>query len=773
MGAVLEGVKVIDLSWGIAGPLVTMGLSDYGAEVIKVEPPGGDPFRRNPAYVVWNRGKKSVILDLKSKDGQEAFQKLVGVADVMVESYRPGVTARLGIDYPRLHRDNPGLVYCSITGYGRHAVSKDRPAYDILVQARSGMQNEQPGHRDGPIFLRLPLPSLAAAYLAQCGIASALHAREVTGKGQWVETSLMQGVLAFTTMIWNWVERPPPGFYDILSKESPANLYQCADGLWVHCMGGFDLIIAKGLGDERAKEVAVQGMGTAQQRLRTHQTAIEAFKQMPRHEWLRFLSLNDVSVQAVRPTSEAFEDAQVLHNGMIVEVEDPKLGTLKQVGPPWRLELNPAAVQGPSPEPGQHAQEILNALDGDRRPPGRAVKPKGELDYALGDVTVLDFGAHLAGPFGPMVLGELGARVIKIEAVTGEPMRPVHQPFIGCQRGKECIAIDLKRPEGQEIAHRLAARADVVAQNLRVGVAERLGIGYSTLKKINPRLIYCHTNGYGITGPRAGWPGLDQLFQAMCGAEYEAGPVHQGNPPIWYRFGMCDTGNAFQSAIAMIQGLYHRDRSGRGQLVTTNLLNCGMYYNSDYFEGGPEGLRRPALDKAQTGLGPLYRLYRTARGWLAVAAVAEEHWRALCSAIGRPEVAADARFADATARQRNAADLASVLEEVFAQRNAGHWYATLDAAGVPCEVSDEDRGQRMYRDPEALDAGWFVSYEHPEFGRMHQFGPLVELSETPGKTGGPPPLLGQHTRAIMAELGYSDEETARLKDEGVITWPEA
>ena len=771
MPPVLEGLKVIDLSWGVAGPLITMGLSDYGAEVVKVEPPGGDPFRRNPAYVVWNRGKKSVILDLKSKDGQEAFHKLVAGADILVESFRPGVTARLGIDYPKLHADHPQLIYCSVTGYGRHAVSKDRPAYDILVQARSGMQNEQPGNRDGPIFLYLPLPSHAAAYLAQCGITSALHARELTGKGQWVETSLMQGVLAFTTMIWNWVERPPPAFYDILSKEAPSGLYECGDGQWVHCMGGYHLVIAKALGEERAKAVLSEmGVLTLESRRRLHVATVEAFKKLPREEWLQFLSQNDVSAQAVRHTSEAFQDAQVLHNGMIVEVDDPRLGKLRQVAPPWRLELNPERVQGPAPEPGQHTEAVLKALDGAKPLPKRRARGGAKPRHALSGVTVLDFGQHLAGPYGPMILSELGARVIKIEPINGDAMRPVHQPFIGCQRGKECIAIDLKQPEGQEIAHRLVAKADIVAQNMRVGVADRLGIDYATLKKINPKLIYCHTNGYGVTGPRAGWPGLDQLFQAMCGAEYEGGAVRHGNPPIWYRFGMCDTGNAFQSAIAMLQALYHRDQTGQGQFVTTSLLNCGMYYNSDYFEGGPEGLGRPALDKGQTGLGPLYRLYETAKGWLAVAAVEERHWLALCRAIGKPELAEDARFADPSARQRNADALASILEETFSRGKATHWFATLDAAGVPCELSDEERGQRMYQDPEALANGWFVSYEHAEFGKMHQFGPLVELSETPGKTGGPPPLLGEHTRAIMAELGYAEEETARLKDAGVITW---
>ncbi|MBI3744263.1 MAG: CoA transferase, partial [Chloroflexi bacterium] len=325
---------------------------------------------------------------------------------------------------------------------------------------------------------------------------------------------------------------------------------------------------------------------------------------------------------------------------------------------------------------------------------------------------------------------------------------------------------------GQAVAHRLIAKADIVCQNLRVGTADRIGFDYETVRRINPRVIYCHTNGYGITGPRAKWPGLDQLFQAMCGVEYEGGGVQHGNTPIWYRFGMCDTGNAMQSVVAVLQALYHRDKSGEGQFVTTNLLNCGLLYNSDYFEAERlEGPSRPEIDKAQTGLSPLYRLYQTQRGWLAIAVVTDAHWRALCRAIGKADLASDTRFASHESRNANRDSLASILEGLFSQRRAEHWFAILDASGVPCEISDEQRGQRIFADTEALEAGWFGSQEHPGWGRIHQHGQLIDLSDTPGQLGGPPPLVGQHTKAIMAELGYSEAEMQALKAKGAVTWP--
>ena len=177
-GMPLEDLTVLDLSWGTAGAVTTMLLADRGAAVVKVEPPGGDPFRATPGYAVWNRGKRSVVLDLGEPGDLASFREVAETADVVVESFSPGTTSRLGIDEPTLRFSrNPGLVYCSITGYGRTSAYRDRPGYDGLVQAHLGLQNEQPGLRDGPVFLHTPLPSFGAALLASAGIRAALVAR--------------------------------------------------------------------------------------------------------------------------------------------------------------------------------------------------------------------------------------------------------------------------------------------------------------------------------------------------------------------------------------------------------------------------------------------------------------------------------------------------------------------------------------------------------------------------------------------------------------------
>ncbi len=372
MAGVLEGVRVLDLARGLAGSLAGAYLSDQGAEVIKVEPPGGDPTRTLSASRVWNRGKKSLILDLKDAGSRDAFERLVLTADVLLESFRPGTMDRLGLSYDALHAINPRLIYCSITGYGRHGPSRDRPAYDALVQARLGMHFEQPSYRrnpdgsyvDGPVFLYVPLPSYGAMLLAGAGISAALHGREMTGEGQWVETSLAQGALMWASQIRYRAEFEPPNFATV-PYQARGTVFECADGLWVHLMVVrdsnhvmYDLL-----------EVAPEGRDIPGQRpsveernqRRVH--IEQAFKRLPREKLLSLLQPAGVPVVPVQPAPDAYETPQLVHNGMVVEVDDPEEGPIRMIGIPYRLEKTTSRVQGPQPRLGEHTDEVLADLE--------------------------------------------------------------------------------------------------------------------------------------------------------------------------------------------------------------------------------------------------------------------------------------------------------------------------------------------------------------------------------------------------------------------------
>jgi crotonobetainyl-CoA:carnitine CoA-transferase CaiB-like acyl-CoA transferase len=751
MPGALEGLRMVDLTTGLAGPLATMTLSDHGADVVKVEPATGDPNRGYGGSVVNNRGKRSVVLDLDDASDRERLLALVDTADVFLESFPPGHLADRGLDHATLAPDRPALIYCSLTGYPRAIDAADRPAIDLLVQARSGMQYEQPGFRDGPIFLHAPLPSIAASYLTVEGILAALYVREVTGRGQCVETSLYQGVLSFTTQLWQDPEHRVEPWFEIGFEPRPS-IYECADGLWVHSMH-----FAGGRGKDRSIVWKILGIDAPDVEWtptggQAYEDLIrDAVGRMRRQDLLDQFWANEIAIAPVRAAHEALEDEQVVNNGMSVVIDDPEIGSVRQAGISFRLHGAPRpAVQGPQPAVGQHTDEVFETLATEPAR-ARAARPtKHALAHALEGIKVLDLGNFLAGPFGPMLLGDLGATVYKLESPQGDQMRPVTQPFNGCQRGKLDVVVDLKQPEGLEIAHRLMREVDVVHHNMRPGVAERLGVDYETAKRLNPSVIYCHTTMWGNDGPRATWPGFDQLAQASCGLEQELGG--EGNGPNWYRFGMCDQACAVQSVLAVLMALYWRERTGQGQLVDTSIVNGGVFLNTDAWIGPDGWSTRPRTDAKQTGFGPLYRLYETSDGWLAIACLGESHRRALATVVPALDT--------------------ETLEAFFAARTAQEAFDLLDRAGVPVEIAAEDARRTWFTQPDIVAAGLVAEYQHPTYGRFRQFGDLVNLSETPGRIAGPPPLLGQHSREVLGELGYSDDEIRSLRDRGVTLWPD-
>ncbi len=317
---------------------------------------------------------------------------------------------------------------------------------------------------------------------------------------------------------------------------------------------------------------------------------------------------------------------------------------------------------------------------------------------ALDGVVVLDFGQYLAGPFGPMILSDLGADVIKIEPVTGDGMRLAGKPFFGCQRGKRDIALDLKSERGRELALELIARADIVHHNMAAGVARKLGIAYEDAQRVNPDVVYCNTWAYGLEGPLAHFGGLDPLYQASAGLEYEAGAVHTGNAPLYYRFGMCDAANAMLSVVGSLAALLHQRRTGEGQELWTSLMDGGAVFASDALLVDGEPVERPRLDQGLHGTDACYRLYETqGDGWIQIAAVREPEWVALCGALGVPELADDARFAVAELRREHRVVLETLLAERFLTRTARSWTHAAACTGTARRCSSTRSRARRAR----------------------------------------------------------------------------
>ena len=816
MAPVLHDLTVLDLSRGIAGPMTAMLLADNGARVIKVEPPGGDPTRSMPGARVWHRGKESVVLDLRSDQGMECLWTLIDRADVLIESEEPGSGAHPGLSFDTAHQRNPRLVLCSITGYGGSTGHAGRPVDDALVAARTGLLWEKRGWpggsiervnriepylpdfpvppdemegppRDGPLFSSVPWPSLSAFHLASVGIAAALHAREVTGRGQQVTTSLLQGALINGTFTWQRVENPGrPGYRMwVTDPRLPHGFFRTQDERWVHHwvpQPGFVLRVSAG--SELEANVSGRALKTDGSRIgmdpeelvalhELYEPMCQAFARYPADEWVRVAAEVGVSVQPVRSPEEALSDPLFMADGCVTEVDDPEIGPIRQVGITIHLSASPGVVRGPAPRIGEHTHRILAELATGPAPAvGAAVRstpdtpePRRPLD----GIRVLDLGLAVAGPFGTQMLADLGADVIKVNRPSDQAWM-VTTMGMCCNRGKRSVALDLKSERGIEVLRQLAKRADVVHTNMRYDAAEQLGVDYQALRQVNSRLIYCHTRGFE-NGPRMLLPGHDQSASALTGVAWEEGGVSAGGKPIWPNISLGDTGNGLLSATAVLQALYHRDRTGEGQFVDTSILYAHLLNMSSWWITG-DGISSPdhrRLDAQQFGLAALYRLYRCEEGWICIAAEGEDHWSQLAGALGRTDLVGDPRFVDAAARARHDTELIAELEPTFGTRTATAWAEILDAAGVPAEVSSETFSLELFDDPEMRERGWTIALEQSLVGTFEAPGQTIGFSEGGGTSNLPPIVVGRHTREILAELGYSPQDIDELIATGVVT----
>jgi len=804
MTGVLDGITVLDLSWGVAGPMAAMLLADHGAAVTRVEPPGGAPWGALSGDRVWQRGKRRATLDLADQLDLDRVRTLARLADVVIESWEPDVAARLGLDHVTLRASNPRLIHCSITGYGEDGPHAHRPAYDALVAARTGQQWESrgmvggsigrlsgtegmlPGYeapescfvgapRPGPLFGAIPWASVATFYNATVAISAALRARELTGRGQHVHTSLLQGVLATTVAGWMRVERPDtPSFQTwVADPRAPKGFFRGSDGEWTHhwvplppfILGAAEMESLEGESDLPAPRDAPMRISTDPEDMiilhALHDQMAEAVAKFPSSDWERLAARVGVPVQRVRSPEEALLDPLFLEDGCVAEVDDPEVGRIRMVGRTYDLAACPMPPLRPSALAGTHTDEVRAEADRRAAQPAKVAGPEQRrLRAPLEGVVVLDLGLAVAGPWGTQLLSDLGADVIKVNNAVFDRFWMRNHIAMACNRGKRSITIDLKQPEGIAILHDLVGRADVVQHNMRYDAAERLGVDYESLRQINPALIYCHTRGHD-KGPRASLPGNDQTAAALAGVSYLEGAVDDGGVPMWPLLSLGDTGNGYLSAIGIIQALYHRDRTGEGQFLETlivyaHLLNASMTWISP--DGSPVA-DRPHVDRLQLGWSPRYRLYETADGWLCLVAVTDDHLAALGRALG-------------TDLPTDDAELGATLEAAFAARSASEWVGVLDTAGVPAEVSDHEFVRWLFDDPDIRAKQWITSYAHPIVGRMESFGLLFDLDDTPGRVYGPPLVPGQDTRAILNELGYDAERVEKLLAAAIVAEPD-
>ncbi len=398
---------------------------------------------------------------------------------------------------------------------------------------------------------------------------------------------------------------------------------------------------------------------------------------------------------------------------------------------------------------------------------------------ALAGLKVVDMTHIMAGPTCTLMLADMGADVIKVEKLAGgDDTRRSVPPAVGDQsaaflmmnRSKRGIALDLRTEGGKKVLRRLLEDADVLVENYRRQTLPKLGFDYETLRETNPGLIYCAISGFGRTGPYQDRGGFDLVAQAMSGIMSITG-TKKGEPPVKCGAPLTDITAGLLATIGILAALRSREQTGKGQMVDTSLLEAGAiqtYWQSAITlatgeSPGPMGSAHP--------LNAPYQAFEASDGWIVVGGANETNWRRLVQLLGVPELAEDPRFETNAQRMAHLKELEAALNEQFRRRSAADWLAALEEAGVPAgPVYEIDE---MHHDPQIQARDMVVEVEHSTLGRVKTLGLPIKFSDTPGGPRWGAPLLGQHTRAVLGEHGFSEAEIEALAAEGAIGEPQS
>ena len=789
----LTGLRILDLSRGPAAGLATMILADFGAEVLSVSRPGmTDPLSQSPSYPMWNRGKNSISLDFDNKTDSEQFESLCAGADVLICNWRAAALEKRGLDYSSISQRHPHLIFCHITGFGRNGPLANLPGYEHVAAALAGRMNTFAGivDRNGPVFSALQVATYACSQFATSGILAALLQKGQTGSGTLVETSLLQGLLPYEQgpMIGRQFESQLGNVYGSGPGNEPPmpSLYyhpaQAGDGKWVqfgnllpHLFDNFLMVT------DLIDVVADPDWNPAQMMLPREKH--EAFRERmllriqekPAAEWISDCIENGgVVATAYQTTQEALKDPDIIANGHAIRGPDNST----QLGPIARLTKTPASLNRQTPDDETLAASWRNhpreapTTSSDKRP--------------LAGIKIIEIATIIAAPLGACFLSDMGAEVIKVEQIGGDPYRGLAKG-IGSARvnaGKQSISLDLKSEAGREIVLRLVKDADVLIHNYRPGVPERLGFGYEQVAALNPQMIYLQSNGYGPDGPGSQRPSTHPIpGAAMGGVMYQMGDrvpetrQDVDNLKLWTRRIMRanevnpDPNTAMAVQTSVMLGLVARQRNGLGQRILMDMFGANAWANFDDFVDYPGKTARPMLDELGFGLSPTYRLYACADDQWVFLALVHDHEKLRFSKLLEQSGVAVPALIEHTA-QTDELEVTSFLERLFLTDTAEHWQQKFVDQGIACVRSDNASPADFWLNNEQVkETGITQRVTHPQWGAYLRHGAGVTFgSAQPALT--PPPYAGQHNKDILLSLGYSELDIMQFEQQRVI-WREA
>jgi len=829
----LDGIRVLDLSTPLAEATGRV-LADLGAEVIKIEEPGGCEARYAPPFsnsasadsdsksaprplrdathadpeasLFWRSfglGKYSVVLDIDEPDDREKFLELVAGADILIESFTPGVMQSKGLGADVLCAQNPMLLYLSVTPFGQTGPFAKHPATDLTLAAAGGLLNMQGDGDRVPIPVGFPETAHLGSVQAAADVLMALYERNRSGRGQHLDSSIQAAVLWSLLFVTDYaaIGQDPPGFDDTRSTRTPTQnilpglplpvVEPCKDGFIVMTLVlgaqgafGFDAAM-RWIGEQGGLDadlMQIDWMTWIQQiqegtlSLDIARRALDQFL-----AFLRTMTKAEIHTQAVAQkwliapinlSSDLLADPQLAAREFWTEIEGRKFP-----GPFARLSETPIQYRRPAPKLGQD-QSLLEAPS--RRPDSPTDPAPANRDRIFEGLKVADFSWIAAGPLITKDLANLGATVLRVESETRLDTMRFIPPFVGppsitsghaaanVNQSKLGIAIDFTTEEGLKIAHKMVEWADVVVENFTPGTAERLKLDYETLKKINPKIVMLYSCMRGQTGPERKHTGFGIQGAALSGLAGVTGWPDRMPITPWGAY--TDFISPRYALAALCAALHYRDRTGVGQCIDVSQIETAIHFLTptilDYQESG-RLLDRTGLDSEW---GCPHGVYRTseAERFVAIETRTAKGWRALCKIIPALADLGGDELDRVEKRIEKRDEIDRLIADWCAKQVNFDAADQLREAGIAAYASL--RATDLHADAQLVARGFFIELDHGGFGKSLFDGAVTIFSETPSRPSHAGPMIGEHTFQVMREiLGYSDDEISRIAATGALS----
>lgn len=776
---------------GLSGQLCGRMLGDLGMEVIKIEPPGGDPARRLPPFIEsadgkrlsttfahLNAGKASKVLDLEKESDRQAFRKLAQTADVVLESFQPGELDSKGLGYKDLAALNPAIVMASITGFGQTGPKKNLACNDLVALAQSGFLYISGDPAMAPVRPPETQAYYFASVFAAAGALAALYRRERTGQGDHVDASMQETLATQEHMIRLWANEK-----QILKRAgsqhgsvAPARIFPCRDGfVYLYVTRQHWKLFLTVWKDHAAVFDAPDWLNNLYRRAHADELnpAVEAFVgQFTMAEITELLQEKGIPCVPVNTPMGFANDEHVQGRGFMAPVEHAGFGKTKQPAMPFVIDGARIPVGG---------VPLLDSWRESGEP--RAARPRsaaggGSGNGPLDGMRIVSFDHVLAGPYGTTILAELGADVIKIESSKGgmDPFRffgtgedPNLSPrFLEFNRNKRSFTVNLKHPKGQPVLHDLIAKADAVLDNYSVDVVGRIGLGYDQLCKVKPDIVNLRMPGLGTTGPKRYFSTVGVNITAFTGLSYLWNHPGITNPPIGSQTVFPDYVSGVLCAIIIISGVLHRDRQGKGSFIDLAQSEATAFMiGPSLIEAAASGKDPQPIGNASPAMAPhdCYPCKGDDR-WCVIAVENESQWAELAKVVGA-ELAQDPRFQSLSERLAHRDELNAILSRWTEGQDAWDVMNRLQRAGVPAGVVQT--GEDLTNDPQLKARGFIVAVDNPRLGRVVLPNFPLQFANSKLTRRWEFPVLGKDTETVLRDVvGYGEETIAAHKRDGVL-----